>query len=124
MDITPLISSNKLVITHYGDGGFVVGGITYKGNILITSGGVMTPWAVENINDVTSESLQSLFTGDPPEIVLIGTGVRFMPMSPKLRAVFQEKRIASDSMDTGAACRTYTVLLGEGRQVAAALIAV
>ncbi len=123
MDITPITPKDRLVISHYGNGGFVVNGVAHKGNILITPDRVV-PWGADSIADATPESLAALFSGEPPEIVLVGLGIQFAPLSAALRAFFREKNVAADAMDTGAACRTYSVLLTEGRMVAAALIAV
>ena len=58
------------------------------------------------------------------EILLVGTGTDLKPLPPALRATFREARISADPMATGAAVRTYNVLLAEDRAVAAALIAV
>jgi uncharacterized protein len=123
MDITPLIPKGRQIIDRYGNGGFVVSGVAHKGNMLITPQGPLA-WNVTSMDDIAPESLAPLFAGEAPEIVLIGAGVKFMPLPARLRAFFQERKVAVDAMDTGAACRTYTVLLSEGRMVAAALIAV
>jgi uncharacterized protein len=123
MDITPLVPKDSQVITHYGNGGFVINGVAHKGNILLLPDKVV-PWEVQSIADAGPESFRALLAGDLPEIMLIGVGPRFMPLAAGLREFFREKGVAVDMMDTGAACRTYTVLLAEGRQVAAALIAV
>ena len=122
MDITPVTPKDKLVITHYGDGGFVISGTAHKGNILI-AGNSVAPWNAATLADATPESLAPLIA-HPPEILLLGMGPKFMPVPQALRAWCRERNIAVDGMDTGAACRTYDVLLNEGRIVAAALIAV
>jgi uncharacterized protein len=123
MDITPVIPKNALVINRYGDGGFVINNEPHKGNVLLTAEKV-APWPVTVIDDATPESFAPLFAGGAPELLLIGTGTKGLQLSPQLKQFFREKKIAADSMDTGAACRTYSILLAEGRQVAAALIAV
>ena len=124
MDITPLVPKDRQTISHYGNGGFVVNDIAHKGNILIAPHAV-SEWAASDIKDATPESFAPLLGGtDPIEILLIGTGAAFAPLPAALRDYFREKGIAVDAMDTGAACRTYTVLLAEGRALAAALIAV
>ena len=56
------------------------------------------------------------------EILIIGTGKRHEMISPELRRALKEHGVGFDTMDTGAACRTFNILLGEGRRVAAALI--
>jgi uncharacterized protein len=123
MDITPLTPKEKLVISHYGDGGFVISGTRYEGNILIMADRVVA-WPATGIKDTAPEVFGPLFAGELPEILLVGTGPLFEPLPQNLREMFREKNIMLDGMDTGAACRTYSVLLAEGRSVAAALIAV
>jgi len=124
MDITPLISKGRQIISRYGSGGFVINEVRAEGNILLL-GDQLLPWIAAGITGITPESLQPFFDAAPkPEIVLIGSGSRFIPLAPELRALFQGHHINADAMDTGAACRTYNVLITEGRQVAAALIAV
>lgn len=122
MDITPVTSKERLVISHYGDGGFVINGTAHKGNILILPERVV-PWEIAGIKEVQPAMLAPL-AENPPEILLLGAGAQFMPVPPALRAWCRERNIAVDGMDTGAACRTYSVLVNEGRMVAAALIAV
>lgn len=66
-----------------------------------------------------------MLAADPPvEILLVGCGKRLVPLAPALKAALRERGIGADPMDTGAACRTYNVLMAEGRRVAAALLAV
>ena len=124
MDITPFIPKEKLVINRYGNGGFIINDTTYKGSIIIFANRVVQ-WSVEEFKDLSAESLKMIFESKPsPELVLMGTGKQFLPLSPNFRAAFREHSIAVDSMDTGAACRTYDVLLSEERHVVAALIAI
>jgi uncharacterized protein len=65
-----------------------------------------------------------LAEGEAIEILLVGTGRDIRPLPAPLRAALKEKRIAADPMSTGAAVRTYNVLLAEDRAVAAAFVAV
>ena len=78
-----------------------------------------------DVAGVTLASLSPLLSSEPRlEILLVGTGKRLVPLHPMLKAQLRERGIGADPMDTGAACRTYNVLMAEGRRVAAALIAV
>lgn len=82
-------------------------------------------WAVTDISKLTFESLAAVTGAEPPvEILLLGCGVRAVPVPAAVRARLKEHGIVVEPMDTGAACRTYNVLIAEGRRVAAALIAV
>jgi uncharacterized protein len=123
MDITPRTPKGKLTINRYGDGGFVVNDVPYKGSILILSDCVL-PWPVSSFGAITPASFTPLFARDLPEMLLVGVGPTFKMLTPVVRGVFRDHNISADAMDTGAACRTYNVLLTEGRLVAAALIAV
>jgi uncharacterized protein len=124
MDITPLTPQGRQIINRYGNGRFVISEKEYTGNLLVTPEHIL-PWSAENLNTATFESFSALFTqAVMPEIILIGAGSQFLPMPADLRNYFRKRNIAIDAMDTGAACRTFNVLLGEDRRVAAALIAV
>ena len=76
-------------------------------------------------SQVTFESFGALLARQQlPELVLLGCGVEMALPDPALRAALRERGILLETMASGAACRTYNVLMGEERQVAAALIAV
>jgi uncharacterized protein len=120
MDITPLIPQGKITITGYGAGGFKINNQRVEGSLLVFPDRVL-PWD----GQVTLPSLEPVLGGDPAiELLLIGTGKSMGPVSPDIRHYFKSKHIALDVMDTGAACRTYDVLMGEGRRVAAALVSI
>jgi len=123
MDITPLVEANSKIIQGYGPGSFRISGEVFNTAILIFPDRV-EPW--NYAGDPASfkeEDFQSLFAhaGDT-EVVLLGCGSTMQFVSPALRKVFSGKGLALEAMDTGAACRTYNVLMAEGRLVAAALI--
>ena len=122
MDITPLVPEGRQVIESYGDDGFRINGERHRGPVIVWPERVV-PWAVGGIDDATIETLAPLFAAEPRiDIVLIGSGAAFMLAPAALRAALGARRIAAESMDTGAACRTYNVLMAEDRRVAAALI--
>lgn len=124
MEITPLIPEGRQVIESYGDGRFRVSGVPIEGSILILPTATF-PWSAVDPAGVTLDSLMPLLGADPPvEILLVGCGRRLVPLTPALKAALRERGIGADPMDTGAACRTYNVLMAEGRRVAAALLAV
>jgi uncharacterized protein len=82
-------------------------------------------WPVTSVDDISLDSLKPIVAAEPTvDILLIGCGPKFL-MPPKvLREELREAGISMEWMDTGAACRTFNVLLSEERRVAAALIAV
>lgn len=124
MDITPLVPADRKLIQGYGGGGFRVNGERVEGSILIAPEAVWA-WAVTELAAFTIEGLGPLLERMPKtEILLLGTGKQMSLVAPPLRQRLREMGIVLDIMDTGAACRTYNVLLAEERRVAAALIAV
>ncbi|MBM3571300.1 MAG: hypothetical protein FJX52_02920 [Alphaproteobacteria bacterium] len=124
MEVTPLVPSGRHYIESYGDGRFRVGGALHRGSILVFPDGCQT-WPVAAVADITAESLASVSGRQPKiEILLIGCGRRMVMLAPAMRQSLRASGIVADAMGTGAACRTYNVLMSEGRMVAAALIAV
>ncbi|HEX7006377.1 MAG TPA: Mth938-like domain-containing protein [Alphaproteobacteria bacterium] len=123
-DKTPAPSSEIAIVEAYGNGRFRIGGVVHAGSVVVRSAGV-EPWPVAQAADITVESLHAVFAAEPRvELLLIGCGSRQALLPAALRARLREAGIALETMDTGAACRTYNVLVAEGRRVAAALIAV
>lgn len=112
------------LIQGYGDGGFRVSGRRYEGSILILPDRTES-WPVGAMAALTLPSLTPIVEAEPAvEILIIGCGPTFTLAPLTLREVLKSKKIGVETMDTGAACRTYNVLAGEGRRVAAALVAV
>jgi uncharacterized protein len=82
-------------------------------------------WPVSSVSELTEETLDPIFAeGDGLELLLLGTGLDIAAIPNVLRERFREARIGLDVMQTGAAARTYNILLAENRRVGAALIAV
>lgn len=108
----------------YGDGGFRLDGARREGSILILNGAVEA-WDVTAPGDLALDHFAAVFAADPaPELVLLGMGARMAAPPAEVRTRFREAAIGLEFMDTGAACRLYQTLVGEGRLLAAALIAV
>jgi len=112
------------LIDGYGNGGFRVGGQSFTGSIQVLPDGAVIPWTVD-VAALTPDSFpEVLALSLPPEILLVGCGPRAAFIPPPVRQRLREAGIVVDAMNTGAACRTYNVLVGEGRRVAAILVAV
>jgi uncharacterized protein len=124
MDITPPIQAGRKLIEGYGGGGFRIAGDRLSGSVLVFPERTAA-WAVERFAELTLESLAEVTAETPAiEVLLIGCGERpAQPPLPLLRGL-ADAGVAAEFMDTGAACRTFNVLLAEDRRVAAALIAV
>ena len=111
-------------VTAYGNGGFRFAEMSHKGSILCLPSGVYAwpPVAAENLTP--DDFLLALQELTPPCVLLLGTGTGQIFPSPALVKAFADKGLGLEAMSTGAAARTYNVLLAEKRTVAAALIAV
>ena len=121
MDLTPVIPSGRQVIEGYGASGFRVSGVVYPRSILVFPDATV-PWPVTDIGAVSGGTLKPVMERGGVEILLLGCGARMVPVPAALRQELKAAGIVVDAMDTGAACRTYNVLLAEERRVAAALI--
>lgn len=124
MEISSVIPPGRRMIDGYPPGGFRVAGTLYQGPMLIWPEGEV-PWSLNRIEDLDVAALDPVRRIDPPvEVLLIGCGPRMTLLPSVLRRQIREAGIGMDAMDTGAACRTYNVLISEGRRAAAALIPV
>jgi uncharacterized protein len=121
MDLTQVISTDRQVIERYAASGFRVSGVIYQGPILVFPDCTM-PWKVASVADIDADSLAPVIEHGEVEILLLGLGQSMRPMPGMLRTTLRAARIALEPMGTGAACRTYNVLVAEDRRVAAALI--
>ncbi|MEC7702799.1 MAG: Mth938-like domain-containing protein [Pseudomonadota bacterium] len=123
MDVTPRISSDSKVIQAYKDGQFKVSGENFSSSVMVFPA-VVKPWsAAENINQLTEEDFAPIIAAKGDfEVLLIGTGADFAFLAPELKAFLQKNGITPELMNTGAACRTFNVLLSEGRKVCAAML--
>lgn len=108
----------------FGAGGFRFADMSHRGSILATPAGIRI-WPVTSFAQITPETLQPVLDeASTIDFLLIGTGREIVFVPAALRERFREVGIAIEGMATGAAARTYNVLVGEDRRVAAALIAV
>jgi uncharacterized protein len=111
-------------VDAYGNGGFRFADMSHRGSILCLPSGIHG-WDPGDPAKFRPEDFERVFQqADSIEILLVGTGNELKPLPPALRQVFREAGISADPMSTGAAVRTYNVLLAEDRAVAAALVAV
>jgi uncharacterized protein len=111
-------------VDAYGNGGFRFADMSHRGSILCLPSGVHG-WKPADPLKLTPDDFQrAIDEADKIEILLLGAGKEPRPFPPELRQMFRNARISVDAMSTGAAVRTYNVLLAEDRAVAAALVAV
>lgn len=124
MDITPVVAADRQLIHGYGDHGFTITGLRHEGSVLVFPDRTQA-WPVTSMAELSLDALAPILVAEPrPAVLLLGCGKGMSVVPRAIKAALRDAGIVVEPMDTGAACRTYNVLLTEGRDVAAALIAV
>src|SRR6202030_4632371 len=121
MDLTPVPTAGRQIIERYAASGFRVSGVIYHGPVLVFPD-LTVAWEAGSARDVTWETLAPVIEHGRVEILSLGLGRSARAVPAALRTALRTAGIALEAMDTGAACRTYNVLVAEDRRVAAALI--
>lgn len=109
------------LVTGCGPGWVRIGADEYRENVVITADGVKPGFAEHGFKSLTAEDFVALLDGSP-EVVLLGTGSTQRFVRPAITAPLHDANVGLEVMDTHAACRTYNILVAEGRPVTAALI--
>ncbi len=124
IEIRPAHFPGRAPIDAYGDYGFRFADMSHRGSLLCLPSGIHG-WSVDDAAKLAVEDLSKVLeqAGDI-EFLLIGTGDSMRVIPKEVKAALKEAGISADSMSTGAAVRTYNIMLSESRAVAAALIAV
>ena len=125
MDVTPLIRKGSQVIQSYANGIFKISDARYDHALLVSVDETVS-WDIGDITDV-ADLKPDHFTplierSEHIDVVLLGCGKTMTFLPPILRAELKKAGLSVDIMDTGAACRTYNVLMAEGRRVVCALL--
>jgi uncharacterized protein len=126
MDLTPLIPGGRQIVESYGEGRFRIGGQLYPGAVLVFPERTLA-WPVGLAGEASLENLEPVLAAaraGTVDLMLFGQGRRMALVAMDLRQGLRAAGVVVEPMDTGAACRTYNVLMAEGRRVAAALIPV
>jgi len=111
-------------IDAYGESGFRFAGMSHRGSLLCFPDGIWA-WPVMDVSELNERVLQAAFDrAERLDFFLIGAGRNPWSMPEDLRQRFRELSLSVDAMATGAAVRTYNILLAENRRVGAGLIAV
>jgi len=124
IDIPQAHFPGRAPIDAYGNGGFRFADMSHRGSLLCLPSGIYGWEPVHRGALVAGDFERVIAEAAQIEILLVGTGTEIRRLDPALRDALKAARIAVDPMSTGAAVRTYNVLLAEDRAVAAALIAV
>lgn len=123
MDITPLVPEGQQIIDSYGPGMFRVSGTVHRGSVLVFPDRTIG-WHVSGLDALSADDFAEICASEPAvDVLLIGCGERMQLIPAAVKGALRRDGIGVEPMDTGAACRTFNVLVAEGRRVAAALIA-
>lgn len=109
------------VIQGYYPGRITINSINYTSSLILTPDRIIADWPPARFRDIQETHIE-MIAALLPEVVVLGTGARLQFPARAILKPLGLKRIGVEVMDTGAACRTYNVLVGEGRRVAAALL--
>ena len=113
--------SGANTITGYGDGYIEINKIPYSHAVLLSSDGEILEWPLKSFEELSPADFAQM-TPLKPELIIIGTGKRQRFPKPELLKTLIDAKLGFEVMDSQAACRTYNILVGEGRQVLLALI--
>ena len=112
-DVTPLITSDRMVIQAYGVNGFKISGLAFQTPVIVC------PEQTIEWDGADMDALLAL--RDRCDLVLLGTGKTTRILPKDMRQLFKDHGLKIETMDTGAAARAYNSLMADGRRVVAAL---
>ena len=117
-----MLEPQRQVIQSYGDGGFKISGLDHTGGVIVTALKTRS-WNLASIAGIDAkEFCAKVKCLGELNVLLLGTGSSILAPNAELRSNLQSLGISLEIMDTGAACRTFNVLVAEERLIAAALI--
>ena len=108
-------------ITGYDATGVEINALRFTHSLVVMPESSPQPWPVTSFDQLTAAHFEQIDAAGP-EVVILGTGQKQRFVHPKLTAALTARRVGVESMDSQAACRTYNILMAEGRKVALALI--
>ena len=108
------------LITGYGDDFIEINRQRYLHNLIVTPGNIISEWDCSGFATLMPEHFAEIGQ-NKPEVVLLGSGTTHRFLHPKIYASLTEQGIPLECMNTAAACRTYNILMSEGRNVTAVL---
>lgn len=114
-------AENNNLITGYGEDFIEINKYRHHQALIVLANQLMLDWNAANFEDLTAEHFAEI-ADIKPEVVLLGAGLTHRFLHPKITQNLTEKGIPIECMTTAAACRTYNILMSEGRHVAAALL--
>jgi uncharacterized protein len=108
-------------VTGYDASGVEINAQRFDYSLIVMPETPPRPWDVSRFEDLEARHFEQI-AADAPDVVILGTGERQRFVHPRLVASLAARHVGVESMDSQAACRTYNVLMGEGRKVTLALI--
>lgn len=124
MDIKTFEGGGDLQLVHgYGNGGFRVSSVRYTGDLFLLPR-LTQEWTFPDLESLSFDSLRSYLGETPPALLLLGVGAPPQTQYPELASGLKALGVSLEVMSTPAACRTWNVLMSEGRDAAAALVAI
>lgn len=108
------------LITGYGDDFIEINRQRYLQNLIVTPENIISDWACPAFTEITTVHFDEICQSKP-EVVLLGSGTTHRFLHPRIYAALTEQGIPLECMNTAAACRTYNILMSEGRNVTAML---
>ena len=121
MKLHPNATQHYQTVTGYFAGGVEINAQPYDYSLIVLPETAPRAWPVVSFEQLRVEHFEQLLA-DGPDVVILGTGDRQRFVHPRLTAPLTSLRIGVECMDTNAACRTYNILMAEGRKVTLALI--
>jgi uncharacterized protein len=121
MKFTEIEDTGANVIEGYGEGRVRINGRDYTRSLAVSAEHVELDWGPDDLDALSVAHLEAVL-GEATQVLILGTGSRQRFPSPEVQFALLERGIGVEVMDTGAACRTYNILVSEGRDVVAALM--
>jgi uncharacterized protein len=109
------------LILGYEPGRILIGDQAYTRGLIVSPGRIVAGWGPVRAEDLATEHFEALVALDP-QVIIVGTGKCQVFPAPQVYLPALQRRLGVEIMDTGAACRTYNILMSEGRRVVAGLI--
>ncbi|MBJ7310946.1 Mth938-like domain-containing protein [Rugamonas sp. CCM 8940] len=121
MKLHPSVTRQYQTVTGYDQSGVEINARHYDHSLVVMPESAPRAWGAPTFEALTEQHFADILA-DAPDVVILGTGARQRFIHPKLTAALTMRRIGVECMDSQAACRTYNILMGEGRKVTLALI--
>lgn len=121
MKLHPTATQQYQTVTAYDDTGVEINAVRFAHSLLVLPETAPVAWPVASFDALSAGNFDQI-NATAPDVVILGTGQRQRFVHPALTATLTARRIGVESMDNQAACRTYNILMAEGRKAALALI--